>query len=116
MMANSEVSIESGDIKKAINILKAVTSDKPIFQTSRIILADVYLKYIKDRRNYTKCYHELLEAAPTFENYKLLGDALMKINEPHDAVIYYEKAFELNNTDKDIVRVIGNALSLTYDY
>ena len=31
MMANSEVSIESGDIKKAINILKAVTSDKPIF-------------------------------------------------------------------------------------
>lgn len=50
--------------------------------SSRIILADVYLKYLKDRRNYTKCYAEIIEAEPTAENYKLIGDAFMKINEP----------------------------------
>lgn len=45
-----------------------------------------------------------------------MGDALMKINEPYDAVTAYQKSFELNPADDDIVRVIGHCLSLTYDY
>jgi tetratricopeptide repeat protein 21B len=32
MLANSEIAIESGDVKKAINILKAVTAAQPTFQ------------------------------------------------------------------------------------
>lgn len=42
----------------------------------------MYLKYLKDRRNFTKCYLELIDADPSAENYKLMGDALMKINDP----------------------------------
>ncbi|CAK75826.1 unnamed protein product (macronuclear) [Paramecium tetraurelia] len=116
MMANSEIAIESGDIKKAINILKAVQSGQPNFVNSRIILADVYLKYLKDRRNYTRCYAEIIEAEPTAENYKLIGEAFMKINEPQEAVLSYQKAAELNPEDEEITRIIGNALTMTYDY
>ncbi|CAD8066862.1 unnamed protein product [Paramecium sonneborni] len=116
MMANSEIAIESGDIKKAINILKAVQSGQPNFVNSRMILADVYLKYLKDRRNYTKCYAEIIEAEPTAENYKLIGEAFMKINEPQEAVLSYQKAAELYPEDEEITRTIGNALTMTYDY
>jgi predicted negative regulator of RcsB-dependent stress response len=35
----------------------------------------------------------VIEADPSFENYKLYGDALIKINEPEDASAAYEKAF-----------------------
>jgi hypothetical protein len=31
---------------------------------------------------------DLVEKCPDFENYKRMGDALIKINEPEDAVIY----------------------------
>ena len=31
MLANSEIAIESGDVKKAINILKAVAVGQPTF-------------------------------------------------------------------------------------
>jgi tetratricopeptide repeat protein 21B len=50
---------------------------------------------LKDRRNYTKCYTELLDADPNFDNYLLLGNALMKINEPEDAVKAFQKALTI---------------------
>jgi tetratricopeptide repeat protein 21B len=31
MLANSEIALESGDVKKAINILKSVQKDQPTF-------------------------------------------------------------------------------------
>jgi len=42
-------------------------------------MADIYLKQLKDRRNYAKCYVDLIEVSPTFENYKLLANALLSI-------------------------------------
>ena len=90
MLANSEIAIEGGDVKKSINILKAVQSNQPTYQSSRIILAEIYLNHLKDHRNYTKCYLDLIEADGSYDNYKLMGDALIKINEPEDAVTAYE--------------------------
>lgn len=69
----------SGDIKKALSILRAVPSTSPYYKDSRILLADIYLKHLKDRRHYAKCYFDLIEVDPSFENYKLLGNALMEI-------------------------------------
>ena len=60
MLANSEIAIESGDVKKAINILKVVQPDQATFKQSRVILADIYLNNLKDNRNYTKCYMDLI--------------------------------------------------------
>lgn len=50
------------------------------------------------------------------ENYKLLGDALMKIHEPEDAALAYEKAQQLNPEDEETIRNLGRALCLTHDY
>ena len=85
MLANSERAIESGDVKKAINILKVVQPDQATFKQSRVILADIYLNNLKDNRNYTKCYMDLIEADDSYDTYRMMGDALMRIHEPEDA-------------------------------
>lgn len=85
LITNSEIAILSGDVKKAISILKGVKVDSPYFVQSRKILADIYLEHLKDRRQYAKCYTDLVDQEASFNNYKLLGDALMKIHEPEEA-------------------------------
>ena len=74
-----------------------------MFKSSRMKLADIYLKHIMDRRLYSYCYSEIVEKFPTFENYKLSGHAMMNINSPDEAVGYYEKAL----IEKEIQDVQG---------
>ncbi len=52
-------------------------------------MAEIYLSELKDRRSYTKCYQDILTEFPTAENHKLSGDALMKIQEPEEAIKLY---------------------------
>jgi tetratricopeptide repeat protein 21B len=52
------------------------------------------LDELKDRINYTRCYLEILDADPSTTNFKMVGQALMDIQEPEEAIIYYEKALE----------------------
>ena len=35
---------------------------------------------MKSRRQYAKCYSDIIDNAPSLENYKLFGDALLRIN------------------------------------
>jgi len=86
LMTNAELSVASGDIKKALSILKAVDSTSSYFVPSRKLMGDIYLKKMLDRRHYAQCYIDIIDAFPTYENYKGLGDAFMKIQEPEDAV------------------------------
>lgn len=79
LIANSEIAMLSGDIKKALSILRAVPNSSPYFKDSRFLLADIYLKHLKDRRHYAQCYYDLVANDGCFENYKLLGNALMEI-------------------------------------
>lgn len=58
----------------------------------------------------------MIEADPSYENYKLMGRALISIQEPEDAIFYLKKAQALSGNDDDIVRDIGNCLILTHDY
>ncbi len=44
LLANSQLAIQSNDIKKALSILRAVESDSPYYSQSRKLMADVYLK------------------------------------------------------------------------
>lgn len=94
LLTNAYIAVETGDIKKAMSILKQVKNDSPYYVESRKQLADIHLKYLKSRKGYAKCYYEIIEAAPTFENFKIYGDALIKINEPEEASIAYEKAYQ----------------------
>lgn len=116
LIANSEIAIQTGDIKKALSILKAVTPESPYFVESRKIMADVYLNHLIDRRHYAKCYKDLIDFNPSFDNYKLLGDALMRIQEPEDAIMAYTEANKINNKDENIIRDMGKALVSTHNY
>ena len=77
-----------------MSILRAVKNDSIYFVESRKMLADIHLKYLKSRKGYARCYYEIIDCNPTFENYKIYGDALVKINEPEEASVAYEKAYE----------------------
>jgi len=60
LLVNSEIAILSNDVKKALSILRAVNSDSIYYSQSRKLMADVYLSHLKDRRNYSKCYRDLV--------------------------------------------------------
>jgi tetratricopeptide repeat protein 21B len=59
---------------------------------------------------------ELIDAERSYENFKLMGDALMKIHEPEDAAKAYEEALKLKPDDDQIIRQLGACLTKTYDY
>jgi tetratricopeptide repeat protein 21B len=61
LITNSEIALQSNDVKKAISILKGVKPDSPYYVQSRLLLADVYLTHLKDRRQYARCYTDLVE-------------------------------------------------------
>jgi tetratricopeptide repeat protein 21B len=61
LMANSEIQLDLGDIKKALDILKTVDPQSSNFAQSRKLMADIYLKHLKDRRHFAKCYVDLIE-------------------------------------------------------
>jgi tetratricopeptide repeat protein 21B len=116
LMANAEIAVAGGDIQKALSILRAVDSKSPYFVEAKRLMADIYLKNLLDRRHFAKCYIDLVDASPTFENYKMLGEAFFKIQEPEDAIQAYEGALKMNNNDEEIIRQIGRALVLTHNY
>lgn len=62
LFLNSELAMKTGDVKKAVNLLKKITTkDENTYIQSRIKLADIYLTALMDRRLYTWCYIEILE-------------------------------------------------------
>lgn len=46
----------------------------------------------------------------------MYGDGLVKINEPEEAAIAYEKAYQERNDHEGIIRDLGRAYALAHDY
>jgi len=86
LIANAELSINFGEIKQAINILKNIDKNSAIWVESQKKLANMYLKHIKDRRLYKLCFLNILEEDRSLSNLILVGDALMDICEPDEAI------------------------------
>ena len=116
LMLHSDLALKTGDLKKAVNLLRKVeTNDESVFKKSRIKLAQIYLNEVMDRRLYTWCFDDILEKYPTFDNLKLAANALMEINAPDKAVEYYKNALKIKN-DMEVMRDLGRALTKTHDY
>ena len=81
-----------------------------------MILANVFLNQLKDRRLYAKQYADLVADYPTFTNYKNLGNALLEIQEPEDAVKAFQGAMSLDRSADEIIRKIGNCYVQMHDY
>ena len=116
LLGNADIALVSGDLKKAIGILKNVEPNAKGYMEARKKLAFIYLDHMKQRRQYAMCYKDLTDSFPTFENLKLLGDALMKIQEPHQAIEAYQRALALDPENVHMMIQIGRAKSVTHDY
>lgn len=95
MLAQSDLSMKQGDIKKALNMLKKITPDNPNFVSAKKKQAEIYLSELKDRQNYQRCYLEILDADQSVGNFKMVAQAMMNIQEPEEAITFYEKALRL---------------------
>jgi tetratricopeptide repeat protein 21B len=59
---------------------------------------------------------EILDVDSSESNLRMVGNALMDIQEPEEAVLFYEKALSQNPEDISLVREIGQAHVMTHDY
>ena len=94
MLAQSDLALKMGDTKRALNMLKKISPNDRSFVQAKKKQAQIYLDELKDRNNYTRCYLEILDAKSSVENFKLVATALMDIQEPEEAIIYYERALQ----------------------
>jgi tetratricopeptide repeat protein 21B len=97
-------------------MLKNVPSDSIYYTRCKMKMADIYLKYKKNRKQYAACYDELAMSGNSVHTFILLGEAYMKIQEPERAIAAYEQALRLNPEDASLASKIGRALVTTHDY
>ena len=103
MLAQSDLALKMGDTKRALNMLKKINPNDRSFVQAKKKQAQIYLDELKDRNNYTRCYLEILDAKSSVENFKLVATALMDIQEPEEAIQYYEKALEKDSENIQLI-------------
>eukprot|EP00929_Paragymnodinium_shiwhaense_P082600 TRINITY_DN4361_c0_g1_i1.p1 TRINITY_DN4361_c0_g1~~TRINITY_DN4361_c0_g1_i1.p1 ORF type:complete len:1382 (-),score=431.24 TRINITY_DN4361_c0_g1_i1:166-3750(-) len=118
LVANSQLAIEKGELDQALNMLRTIKPDHPQFATAKAAMADIYIKHRKDKKAYARCYKAIVDHKPTLQNYLILGDALLSIQEPADAIKAFQQAREEDKGKGDpaLVRKIGQAMMQTHDY
>eukprot|EP00742_Colponemidia_sp_Colp-10_P005614 GILJ01006001.1.p1 GENE.GILJ01006001.1~~GILJ01006001.1.p1 ORF type:complete len:1335 (+),score=250.67 GILJ01006001.1:335-4006(+) len=116
LIANSELAMKKGEPETALNMLRTLPPDNPHYAKAKLAMAEIHLKHRNDRKSYARCFGELVEKNPTVSNYMLFGEALMKIQEPEEAIRAFEQALALNRADTSLAVQIGRALVQTHDY
>lgn len=118
LVANSQLSIEKGEIDQALNMLRTMKPEHPQFAVAKAAMAEIYLKHRKDKKAYARCYKAIVDQQPTVQNYLFLGDALLAIQEPADAIKAFQQALEIEKGKGDpaLVQKIGKAMMQTHDY
>ena len=116
IVANSELSLKRGKVKRAISQLSRVRPDSAAYTKAQTVLAKIYLTQMNDKRQYIKCYKTMLEKSPAPRTQVLLGDAYMYIQEPERAIEAYEEALRMNPDDHALTLLIGRALVKTHEF
>uniref|UniRef100_A0A8D0ECK0 Tetratricopeptide repeat domain 21B n=1 Tax=Salvator merianae TaxID=96440 RepID=A0A8D0ECK0_SALMN len=116
MIANADLALMQDDPEAALTMLRNVMPEQMYFVQAKEKMAEIYLKYRKDKKLYVSCYRDLMEKLPSSHTFLLLGDAYMHIQEPEEAIEVYEQALKKNPRDGALARKIGNALVKTHNY
>ncbi|QDZ19093.1 tetratricopeptide repeat domain-containing protein [Chloropicon primus] len=116
ILAECNLLLESGNVKKALEKLETVDRDSPYFATSRSATADIYLKKLGNKEKYARCYMEIADKEPSVKNLITLGEAFMQIQDPARAISAYENALRMNPRDGELPSKIGKALISTHDF
>jgi tetratricopeptide repeat protein 21B len=136
-IAKSDVFLQQGNTSKALDTLSAIKPDQAYYLQSKTKMANIYLKYRKDRLLFAQCFKELVQNCPGPDSYLMLGDAYMSIqgrnlhvtpsrtsfttnpflfSEPDDAINAYKKAFKENPSDPMLASKLGRAYVRTHQY
>ncbi|KAI1290321.1 Tetratricopeptide repeat protein 21B [Halotydeus destructor] len=117
LMARADSYLKKGSVDESLGVLRTIgTEYGEYFIKSRETMAQIYLKYRKDRRLYASCYRDILEKAPSTQAYLMLGDAYMNILEPERAIEIYEQCLKKNPRDGALTRKVGQALVTTHQF
>lgn len=133
IIGNAYLYVELGNVDAAINHLVSIRPEQLYvtthflypakliiyvrhFTSSRKAMAKIYLDYKNDRKNYAKCFGEIVEYTASLESRLLLGDAYMNIQEPEQAVTVYKSALEAYPEELSLRGKIGEALTKTHDF
>ncbi|CAO4369153.1 unnamed protein product [Caenorhabditis nigoni] len=116
VIAQAQLYLTKGHTEKALAILRKIQPGQSNFHLSRIRMAEIYLEEKKDKRMFAACYRELLKVEPTPGSYSLLGDAFMKVQEPEDAINFYEQALKMQSKDVQLAEKIGEAYVMAHLY
>ncbi|XP_060525880.1 tetratricopeptide repeat protein 21B-like isoform X2 [Cylas formicarius] len=93
------------DIQGALDLLNDMGR-----REAKIKMADILLKYRRDKYAFVQVYRDLVDEDPSAESYLMLGDAYMTILEPDDALLNYEMALKENPNDATLAGKMGGAL------
>ena len=128
-MANADLALEKGDTEAALNILRTVGPEQPYFVQAKEKMAQIYLNhryehcvkslsllhlvahFRKDKRMYVQCFRQIVDKNSTPQNYVLLGDAYMAIEEPDKALEIYEQVRRIKILMKNLDK--GTPLLIT---
>eukprot|EP00760_Papus_ankaliazontas_P014107 PhM_4_TR15957/c0_g1_i1/m.102859/K19673/TTC21B, IFT139; tetratricopeptide repeat protein 21B len=104
------------DVDMALSMLRSIPNTSPYFLKAKAQMAHLYLTQRHNRREFARCYEELVEAYPSVSSYTFLGEAYLNIQEPEKAIAALEKARTMDPHDADLAGKIGRALMITHDY
>ena len=65
---------------------RGIDRQSPHFLRALTLTADIHLKHKRDPAGYVQCYSQLAEQHRDYESYRLLGSALLRIQEPERAI------------------------------
>jgi len=118
IVANSQLAIEKGEVDQALNMLRTLKPDHAQYAAAKAAMADIYMKHRKDKKAFARCYKAIVDHQPSVQNYLILGDALLSIQEPSDAIKAFQQAMEIDKGKGDpiLVQKIGKAMTQTHDY
>lgn len=116
IISNADIFLQQGHSKRALEVLASIQPKQPYYLQAKTKMANIYLKYHKDRLGFAQCFKELVENNPGGESYLMLGDAFMSIQEPDDAIDAYKHALRQNPHDPLLASKLGRAYVKTHQY
>ena len=119
LFKRAEEAEAKGSIEQSLSLLREINvtdHGKKSYIKSREKLAEMYLKYRKDKQLYISCFKVMSEAVDSNETHLKLGDAFMNILEPEKAIEVYEKCLKKQPKNVFLIKKVGSAFVLAHYY
>ncbi|KRX25515.1 Tetratricopeptide repeat protein 21B [Trichinella nelsoni] len=116
LFIEAQLRLAKNDVDGCIYLLKNVLPDSWYYFEARKCLADVYLNYKQDVKNYITCHKEMIHSVECSEAYVLCGEAYMNICMPEKAIEMYEHAMKMRAKNINLTKMIGEAYVKSHNY